>query len=54
MGEYGTLPVTGLGVLSVGAIAIGAPLLAAISAGVIVGGFLLLRLARPKKVELRR
>ncbi|GIE99683.1 hypothetical protein [Paractinoplanes rishiriensis] len=45
-----TLPLTGTA-LVIGSTAVPAPKLAAIAALIIIGGFLLLRLTRPKRLE---
>lgn len=52
MGQYGRgLPLTGMGVLTVGGFSAGVPVwIAGIGMVLVVGGFLLHRLVRPAKV----
>lgn len=53
MGNYGTkLPVTGMGVLSVGGVSAGLPVwIAGLGMVLVIGGFLVHRMVRPAKVK---
>lgn len=52
MGNYGTLPMTGIGTMSIGGLAVASPMLAVAAATLIIAGFLLLRVTRPKKIDI--
>jgi len=53
MGSYGTLPVTGMGAVIVGGVAVARPVLAAATAGVLIAAGIVLRVTNRKKVTGR-